>query len=123
MSRSRRRTPIRGHGGNSESWDKGKWHRRFRIRARHLLRKIALGQSDADDHLDAHFRDVSNRWSMAKDGKGWWGEPHCRNHRYDRGIRSWAWPPSHYFQDVRDCEFYRAGICDCSESWERMMRK
>lgn len=63
MSRSRRHTPIRGIAGHSEKEDKQHWHRAYRRAEKQATRK----QAD----LMPHFREHSNPWSMAKDGKAW----------------------------------------------------
>lgn len=125
MSRSRRKTPIRGNGGHSEAWDKQHWHGRLRARIRRQMDAIVEGKVEPDDHIDAHFRDVSNRWSMAKDGKGYWGAPYCAYWRYVEAPRiSYRWfSASHHDMDVRDCPINDRGVCDCVARWEEMMRK
>ncbi|WP_445677540.1 hypothetical protein [Pseudomonas putida] len=63
MSRSRRKTPIRGIiSAESEHFDKQTWHRSYRIAVRRQLAK------DPDSELP-HLRDFFNPWCMAKDGK------------------------------------------------------
>lgn len=70
MSRSRRKTPIFGHtSARSEAHDKRLWHKRWRSRERDRLTVIG---SDAE-HQTIHQHEVSDTWSMAKDGKGWIG--------------------------------------------------
>lgn len=71
MSRSRRRTPICGiTTARSEKSDKRIWHRRARARIHVMLFRAA---PDDIPHLD--IREVSNPWSMAKDGRQWFGDP------------------------------------------------
>ncbi len=65
MSRSYRHTPIFGFTmAPSEKWQKR--------RARHVWRqavKVALGNGA---EILPHLREVSNVWSMPKDGKRWY---------------------------------------------------
>ncbi|SMG09788.1 hypothetical protein [Paraburkholderia susongensis] len=64
MSRSKRKTPIRGMTtSESEAWDKAKWHRRHR-RAEGERLKSAGGEFVAQSR-HAH----SSTWIMDKDGK------------------------------------------------------
>lgn len=66
MSRSRRYTPIIGVGGAaSEKAEKRQWHRRWRAKQRAQLARYTAGQ----EVFSVDFREVSNPWSMAKDGK------------------------------------------------------
>lgn len=71
MSRSRRKTPITGHTTcRSERHDKKLWHQRWRTRER-----TVLASSSADDlgaHLPLLENQVSNVWSMGKDGRSYW---------------------------------------------------
>lgn len=71
MSRSRRKTPIVGHTTcRSEREDKKLWHRRWRAQERTAL------ASASPEALDAHLRlpvnQVSDVWSMGKDGHFYW---------------------------------------------------
>lgn len=71
MSRSRRKTPIVGHTTcRSERQDKKLWHQRWRTRERTAL------ASASSDVLGAYLplleNQVSNVWSMAKDGRSFW---------------------------------------------------
>ena len=71
MSRSRRKTPIVGHTTcRSEREDKKLWHQRWRTRERTAL------ASASPDALSAHLplleNQVSNIWSMGKDGRSYW---------------------------------------------------
>lgn len=68
MSRSKRKTPIYGICGGSEKEDKRIWHRRFRRKE-----KVALSKQH-DEHISTDHREVSNPWSMSKDGKMYWSE-------------------------------------------------
>ena len=68
MSRSFKKTPICGiTTSESEAADKKLWHARFRTRAKQNLNTC----DDFDSLVDIHFREVSNVWSMAKDGRQW----------------------------------------------------
>jgi hypothetical protein len=70
MSRSRRKTPARGiTTADSEKSDKVKAHRKLRRAVR-----IAIDQNT--DALPQE-KEVSNKWTMAKDGKG----------RFDPGLK------------------------------------
>ncbi|MCK8786311.1 hypothetical protein M0638_18190 [Roseomonas sp. NAR14] len=67
MSRSRRRTPITGiTSADSEKADK----RRANRAVRRALRQDDVADPDA---VLPGLRDVSDTWSMAKDGKRWLG--------------------------------------------------
>lgn len=74
MARSRRRTPIFGiTTARSEKLDKKSWHRRLRAQSRDQLKGIdASSAEEADGLVPVDVRDVSNPWSMAKDGKHYW---------------------------------------------------
>lgn len=66
MSRSRRRTPIHANCGGepSEKKDKKEWHSRMRAREREALHR--------GDEVFPHEYEVSNPWTMQKDGKSRW---------------------------------------------------
>ena len=67
MSRSRRKTPISGYCVcRSEKRDKQLNHRRERQAVRQALFN--------EDEVMPHTREVSDPWSMGKDGKGWFGD-------------------------------------------------
>lgn len=66
MSRSRRKTPIFGHAGESEKDDKRLCNRKIRRIAKE---KLSL---DPDGYLEPLPNEVYNVWSMAKDGKSYW---------------------------------------------------
>lgn len=70
MSRSCRQKPIFGMvRRRSESDDKRAWHGRLRTQTRTKMAKLA------DDKFEGaalpEVKDVSNPWSMGKDGKQW----------------------------------------------------
>jgi hypothetical protein len=66
MSRSYRKTPIVGHTNcSSEHFDKIAWHKRWRTQERVNLSSL----NNLDDHITVDRREVSNPWSMRKDGK------------------------------------------------------
>lgn len=67
MSRSFRHTPCYGHGGGSEKQDKRIYNRSLRARVRQML----IVEPDFDGVVLPEVRDVSNPWSMAKDGKSY----------------------------------------------------
>ena len=68
MSGSRRKTPVCGiTSAASEKADKLAWHRRFRRVSR---QRIVQAGEDADASAPlSQPKDVSNPWSMSKDGK------------------------------------------------------
>jgi len=71
MSRSRRKTPIFGHTtSRSERKDKQHWHQRWRVRERTALAGASL--EDLSSHMTLHEKQVSDVWSMAKDGRFYW---------------------------------------------------
>jgi hypothetical protein len=63
MSRSYRKTPIRGIAGDSEKEDKKIANAKFRKRSKQKLHEGRINELPYD--LD----EVHNVWSMAKDGK------------------------------------------------------
>lgn len=68
MSRSRKKTKIHGiTTAESEAEDKRIWHKRMRARERDRL--ITDPESEP-----THKNEVSSKWTMAKDGKGYWSE-------------------------------------------------
>lgn len=70
MSRSRRKTPIFGMTNcRSEYQDKRIWHGRLRAQARTKLATLVVDEFDGA--VIPEVRDVSNPWSMGKDGKLW----------------------------------------------------
>ena len=68
MSRSRRKTPIVGHTTcRSEREDKKLWHQRWRTHERTALASASPEALCA--HLPLLENQVSNVWSMGKDGR------------------------------------------------------
>jgi hypothetical protein len=64
MSRSRKKTPICGNiRARSEKQDKKQWHKTLRSKARQIL------HTDYDTEILPEDKDVSDPWSMNKDGK------------------------------------------------------
>ena len=71
MSRSRRKTPIIGHTNcHSERQDKKLWHQRWRTRERTAL--AGLSHEGLSAHLPLIENQVSDVWSMGKDGRSYW---------------------------------------------------
>ena len=71
MSRSRRKTPIVGHTARrSERDDKKILHQRWRTRERTALASTSPEALSA--HLPLLESQVSNVWSMGKDGRSYW---------------------------------------------------
>jgi len=73
MSRSFKKTPIHGIAKcSSEKQDKRIWHQRLRTHNRMLCKSATLSTADAAEALMFLMEhDVSNKWSMAKDGKAY----------------------------------------------------
>jgi hypothetical protein len=68
MSRSQRKNPIQGiTTARSEADDKRIWHGRWRSTERDKL----LTLNETKDHLTSDKNEVSNPWTMNKDGKIW----------------------------------------------------
>ena len=65
MSRSRKKTPIMGNCGGSEKQDK-----RFNNRKVRRRNKIRIAKQE--EPLD--YNELTNPWSMSKDGKHWFGD-------------------------------------------------
>ena len=66
MSRSRKKTPIRGMTlADSEKEDKRLANRRIR-----RVNKVRVGR----DQEPTHTRELSDPWGMAKDGRQWFGD-------------------------------------------------
>jgi len=65
VSRSRRKTPIRGACGHTEKWDKIFWHRRMRLKEREA---IVTGKEMPLVH------EVSDPYAFNKDGKIYYGK-------------------------------------------------
>ncbi|HBI22204.1 MAG TPA: hypothetical protein DDY37_06445 [Legionella sp.] len=71
MSRSRRKNPIFGITTcRSEQQDKKIWHQRWRSRERTAL--TSATPSDLEAYLPVLEKQVSNVWSMGKDGRQYW---------------------------------------------------
>lgn len=72
MSRSFKKTPVVGHAGASEKEDKKKWHRAFRKKTKDIIHQSHFDTSELEDTVFPIEEDVSNPWSMSKDGKRYW---------------------------------------------------
>jgi hypothetical protein len=71
MSRSHRNTPIVGHTTcRRERQDKQLWHQRWRTRERTALSSASPEALSA--YLPLLENQVSNVWSMGKDGGSYW---------------------------------------------------
>ena len=71
MSCSRRKNPIIGISMcHSERQDKKIWHKRWRARERTAL--TSTPPEDLENYLTLSQKQVSNVWSMGKDGKQYW---------------------------------------------------
>lgn len=71
MSRSRRKNPIISITTcQSERQDKKVWHKRWRARERTAL--TSTHPEDLENYLTLLEKQVSNVWSMGKDGKQYW---------------------------------------------------
>lgn len=71
MSRSYKHSPIGGHCSKSEKKDKRVYNQKLRAKNKQLINSI----DDYDDLVMLDVNDVSNVWSMAKDGKGYFDKP------------------------------------------------
>ena len=66
MSRSRRETPIAGFSfADPEKQEKRQANRRIRHSVRRVLR------TEPSTEVLPHNRELSNEWTMSKDGKRW----------------------------------------------------
>ena len=73
MSRSRRKVPIVGIAGNvSEAHDKRLWHRRWRSKEAISLKTLTNTTDGLWSHMTKVEAQVSDTWTMAKDGKSYW---------------------------------------------------
>lgn len=71
MSRSRRKNPIVSITMcRSERQDKKNWHKRWRALERTAL--TSTHPDDLENHLTLSVKQVSDIWSMGKDGKQYW---------------------------------------------------
>ena len=71
VARSRRRTPIAGiTTAASEKQDK-RWANRI---PRLATRRAVMRDPDPDAAVLPVMREVSDEWSMAKDGRSWFGQ-------------------------------------------------
>jgi len=70
MARSRRHTPIASiTTATSEKQDKRRANRIHRLAARSIVKR----DTDPDATVLPIMREVSDEWSMAKDGRSWFG--------------------------------------------------
>jgi hypothetical protein len=81
MSRSRRKNPCRGNGGDSEKGDKRIFNRKMRTRNR---RKLRQGEEEVFDKT----REVCDVWDFRKDGKCWYPCP-TESDRHVRWLARW----------------------------------
>jgi hypothetical protein len=71
MSRSRRKIPITGNTTcRSERQDKKIWHRRRRTHEHKAL--AGMSSDEWESHPGSLENEVSNVWSMGKDGHHYW---------------------------------------------------
>lgn len=68
MSRSRRKTKKFGHCGSTEKQDKRLANRAFRRKTRVKLK------TEEDPILPVDLDEVSDLWTMSKDGKFFWND-------------------------------------------------
>jgi hypothetical protein len=81
MSRSFRKTNIIGNGASSEKYDK-------RINNRVLRRAVKHAVFIGEEDIFPIMREVSDKWSMRKDGKCYFGN--LREYLKDRATWIWA---------------------------------
>ena len=80
MSNSFRKTPIFGFcTAPSEKADKKIWHSRARAVERDKL--LLSSKRDYEDYITSIELDVSNNWSMSKDGKHYWAKAQQKDMR------------------------------------------
>lgn len=73
MSRSKKKTPIRGTTiAESEKDDKRIWHKRFRRTIKNFIRKFHGNADELQDEVLPDIHNLSDPWSMSKDGKTYW---------------------------------------------------
>ncbi len=76
MARSRKHTPISGITcATTEKWAKQKNHRRERRRVRSVL------ATQPEPDVLPHTRELSDPWTMPKDGKRYWTAAGLREYR------------------------------------------
>jgi hypothetical protein len=68
MARSYKKYPIAGIAGKSEKWDKRRWHKKFRSHNKQILKQQLHHDYFVHENLK-HVRELSNVWTMNKDGK------------------------------------------------------
>ena len=74
MSRSYKKTPIIGTTkSESEKSDKKIWHRKFRHKTKNIIQSLHNDDGIIGDVVMPIENDVSNTWSMSKDGKKYLG--------------------------------------------------
>lgn len=72
MSRSYKKVPIFGIADQSEKYDKKKWHRAFRKKTKDIIHQTHFDLDELENTIFPIKEDVSNPWSMSKDGKQYW---------------------------------------------------
>lgn len=116
MSRSRKKTPIFGaNKAITEKEDKRKANRAFRRKANIILSEIEgiVQENDILEHeakIPESIREVSDVWTMSKDGKGYWVPKEDNDWERKKVLDSVVNKP-HWWNRTEQ------------ESWERMMRK
>lgn len=70
MSRSFKKVP-KGASTHSESekYDKKKWHKRLRQKTKQMITSTRYDESKLDETVLPIVHDVSDPWTMSKDGK------------------------------------------------------
>ena len=103
MSRSFRKTPIVSFTGSrtSEKWDKKQWHSSLRAKEKQALKLLTV--ETLDTYIPLTEADVSDLWSMNKDGKTWFGR---------------EFPKAFYLWQLSDEYFL-----EWQESCKKLMRK
>ncbi len=100
MSRSKKKTPIIGHAGNSEKSFKKYWHGLNRSIIRNQIKKVFSSYEGQDDiWFPNKSEEIINIWAGNKDGKSY--------------IKKWN--NSSYFQRLSQKDF--------EEYVKKMMRK
>jgi hypothetical protein len=73
MSRSKRKTPIRGMCGSRHHLSEKEEKRKFNRKMRRINKKLIAGAEDHDALVLKHKDEIEDAWGFSKDGKKWFG--------------------------------------------------
>lgn len=74
MSRSRRKTPIRGMAGSRHHLSEKEDKRKFNRKMRHVNKKLLTRMEDPDSIILKHKDEIEDVWGFRKDGKIYLGK-------------------------------------------------